>query len=60
MHDLNLENVVKEPTCFKSDNPTCIDLILTSDKKVVISLHSLRLRSPVHSFGLKLSTFGMR
>ena len=31
MHDLNLENIVKEPTCFKSDSPSCIDLILTSD-----------------------------
>ena len=31
MHDLNLENIIKEPTCFKSDSPSCIDLILTSD-----------------------------
>ena len=31
MHDINLENIVKEPTCFKSVNPTCIDLNLTSD-----------------------------
>ena len=31
MHSFNLENIVKEPTCFKSDSPTCIDLILTSD-----------------------------
>ena len=30
-HDLNLENIVKEPTHFKSVNTTCIDLILTSD-----------------------------
>ena len=32
MQELNLENVVKVPTCL-SDSPTCIDLILTSDKK---------------------------
>ena len=31
MNSFNLENIVKEPTCFKSDSPTCIDLILTSD-----------------------------
>ena len=31
MHDLKLENIAKEPTCFKSVNPTCADLILTSD-----------------------------
>ena len=29
MHGLNLENIVKEPTCFKPVNPTHIDLILT-------------------------------
>ena len=28
---MNLENIVKEPTCFKSVSTTCIDLILTSD-----------------------------
>ena len=31
MHDLNLETIVKERTCFKSVKPTCIDLILASD-----------------------------
>ena len=31
MHDLNLENIVEEPTCFKPVNPTFLDLILTSD-----------------------------
>ena len=31
MNSCNLENVVKKPTCFKSDSPTCIDWILTSD-----------------------------
>ena len=31
MNSCNLENVLKKLTCFKSDNPTCIDLILTSD-----------------------------
>ena len=33
MHDLNLENIVKRPTCSKSVNPTCIDLILTNDSR---------------------------
>ena len=31
MYDLNLENIVKETNFFKSVNPTCIDLILTSE-----------------------------
>ena len=26
----DLKNLVKEPTCFKADNPRCIDLILTN------------------------------
>ena len=41
MHDLNLENVVKEPTCFKSDNPTCIDLILTSDTRKLSNVKTI-------------------
>ena len=28
-----LKNLVKEPTCFKSGNPRCIDLILTNRKR---------------------------
>ena len=28
----NLSNMVKDPTCFKSNNPKCIDLILTNGK----------------------------
>ena len=31
MHDFNLENIVKERTCLRSVNPTCIDLLRTSD-----------------------------
>ena len=31
MQRLNFKNVIKEPTCFISNCPTCIDLILTSD-----------------------------
>ena len=31
--DYNLENLVKEPTCFKNlENPSCIYLILTNKK----------------------------
>ena len=25
-----IKNFIQQPTCFKSDNPTCIDLILTN------------------------------
>ena len=30
MDDYDLSNLVKSPTCFKSDSPRCIDLILTN------------------------------
>ncbi len=30
MNTYNLNNLIKDFTCFKSDNPTCIDLILTN------------------------------
>ena len=32
MDSYNLYILVKDPTCFKSDNPRCIDLILTNRK----------------------------
>ena len=41
MQELNLENVVKVPTCFKSDSPTCIDLILTSDKRKLANIKAI-------------------
>ena len=28
-------NMVKDPTCFKSSNPDCIDLILNNGKEVL-------------------------
>ena len=30
MEIFHLKNLIKVPTCFKSDNPKCIDLILTN------------------------------
>ena len=33
-HDL--ENLIKEPTCFKGKNPSCIDLILTNQKQLFV------------------------
>ena len=41
MQELNLENVVKVPTCFKSDSPTCIDLILTSDQRKLANVRAI-------------------
>ena len=32
MQAYNLDNLIKEPTCFQSDNPSQIDLILTNQK----------------------------
>ena len=31
----NLENLIKEPTCFKGKNHTWIDLILTNQKQLI-------------------------
>ena len=31
METFHLKNLIQVPTCFKSDNPKCIDLILTSN-----------------------------
>ena len=33
MDSYNLPSLVKSPTCFKSDSPRCIDLILTNRKR---------------------------
>ena len=41
MEELNVENVVKVPTCFKFDSPTCIDLILTSDKRKLANIRAI-------------------
>ena len=32
MNSYNFTNMVRDPTCFKSNNQTCIDLILTNGK----------------------------
>ena len=33
MCSFDLERLMDSPTCYKSVNPTCIDLVLTSKKK---------------------------
>ena len=38
---LNLTNVITEPTCFKSNNPTLIDVMLVTKRKKVIKNFSL-------------------
>lgn len=35
MREFNLKNFVNVPTWFKSNIPTCIDLVLTSDKRKI-------------------------
>ena len=32
MGSYNLCNLIKDPTCFKSENPRCIDFILSNRK----------------------------
>ena len=34
MQAYNLKNLIKDPTCFQSNNPTQIDLILTNQKSM--------------------------
>ena len=38
---LNLTNVIKEPTCFKSNKPTLIDVMLVTKRKKVMKSFSL-------------------
>ena len=37
-HDL--ENLIKEPTCFKGKNPSCIDLILKNQKQLFMKFRT--------------------
>ena len=39
----NLKNLVKKPTCFKSDRPRSIDLILTTEHPVFNAQTRLKL-----------------
>ena len=52
--ELNLENVVKVPTCFKSDSPTCIELILTSDKRILANIGAIE--TGLSDFHAKVAT----
>ena len=36
LHTHDFENLVKSPTCFKSDTPSCIDLILTNQSQLLM------------------------
>ena len=48
----SLKNLIKEPTCYKNlDNPSCIDLILTSKAKSFQNLKAYEAGlSDVHKF----------
>ena len=34
MNAFNLDSLINKPTCSQSANPTCIDLILTNNKRL--------------------------
>ena len=34
LNTFNLGSLINKPTCFQSENPTCIDLILTNKKSL--------------------------
>ena len=36
LHTHDFENLVKSPTCFKSDTQSCIDLILTNQSQLLM------------------------
>ena len=70
MQELKLENVVKVPTYFKFDSPTCTDLILTSDKKKLANIRAVEtglsdfhamvvttLKGSYHKRGPKIITY---
>ena len=46
INSFSLENVIKERTCFKSDSPTCIDLIQVIQASSQI-LRQLKLDYPI-------------
>ena len=39
MCECSLEDVVKVPTCFNSNSPIYIDLVLTSDKRKICNIN---------------------
>ena len=44
MTTFDLECLIKKPTCFRSSNPTCIDLILTNKKEFFIIIDVIEVR----------------
>ena len=46
-HDLL--NLIKELTCFKGKNPTCIDLILTNQKQLFMKSRTLITATSIFS-----------
>ena len=48
MSYLDLENLIKVPTCFQSTYPTCIELILTNKKSLFKNSNALEVEIPDH------------
>ena len=55
MDSYNLTNLVKSPTCFKSNSPKCIDLILTNRKKSIQTTTTVETGlSDFHTMGVSV------
>ena len=55
LENYDLNNLINTPTCYQSNNPTCIDLILTNIKIQAIYLSYLTLSKLVFLITISLS-----
>ena len=55
LENYDLNNLINTPTCYQSNNPTCIDLILTNKKIQAIYLSYLTLSKLVLLITISLS-----
>ena len=54
INSFNLKYLIKKPTCFQSENPSCIDLILTNTKVLFKHLEAIQVGiSDGHNFVIK-------
>ena len=52
MQAYNLKNLIKEPTCFQSNNPSQIDLILTNQESMYTFSNTFETGLSNHSYQL--------
>ena len=53
LFEMNIKNIVKEPTCYKSlSNPSCIDCIIIEPKSVQLLVHRCNYFKDFHKDGV--------